>query len=199
MAVQQGKAGGRCLKTKLTHFRLMKEKHHQSSPPLAPQFQGGEASFKPENNGATLTFPSFLLAKVKDLVEVSTLGKALNKKPHANKASPCAFKCHIHTLPNIHHSCLLAAPGILSLAVQIPDQRQWHGHAGMEGHFQCWSVRSPHVVGQISRLSFPFQRPPFVPITPCLSCLAQGPGQQAEIETPQTTSEQNQKDRLKHD
>lgn len=130
MAVQQGKAGGRCLKTKLTHFfRLMKEKHHQSSPPLAPQFQGGEASFKPENNGATLTFPSFLLAKVKDLVEVSTLRKALNKKPHANKASPCAFKCHIHALPNIHHSCLLAAPGILSLAVQIPDQRQWHSTA----------------------------------------------------------------------
>lgn len=95
MAVQQGKAGGRCLKTKLTHFRLMKEKYHQSSPPLAPQFQGGEASFKPENNGAT--FPSFLLAKVTDLVEVSTLGKALNKKPHANKASPCAISMHFPT------------------------------------------------------------------------------------------------------
>lgn len=100
------------MKTKLTHFRLMKEKHHQSSPPLAPPFQGGEVGLKPGNNGAT--FPSFLLAKVKDLVEVSTLWKALNKKPHANKASPCAFKNHIHALPNLHHCCLLAAPGILT-------------------------------------------------------------------------------------
>lgn len=160
------------MKTKLTHFRLMKEKHHQSSPPLAPQFQGGEASFKPENNGATLTFSSFLLAKVKDLVEVSTLGKALSKKPHANKASPCAFKCHIHALPNIHHSCLLAAPGILSLAVQIPHQRQWHGRAGMEGPFQCWSVRSPHVVGGRSAglvfLSRGLPLSPSLPASPAL-------------------------------
>lgn len=49
---------------------------------------------KPENNGAT--FPSFLLAKVKDLpAEVSTLGKPLNEKPQANKASLCAFKHHV--------------------------------------------------------------------------------------------------------
>lgn len=60
-------------------------------------------------------------------------------------------------------------------------------------------VHSPRVVGQIRGLNFPFQRPPFAPITPYLSHLAQCPGQQAETKALQTTAEQNQKHRLKHD
>lgn len=91
-----------------THERTAPPKQ----PPTGPKVSGRESWLKPENNRATL--PSILLAKVKDLVEVSTLGKALNRKPHTNKASPCAFKHHIHTLPNLHLCCLLAAPGILT-------------------------------------------------------------------------------------
>lgn len=124
------------MKTKLTHFRFMKEKQHQSSPPLAPLFQGGEASLEPENNGATFT--SFLLAKVKGFVEVSTLGKALNKKPRANKSSPCAFKLHIHTLPNLQHCCLLAALGTFTPCCANPWPH-WHG-----GLFASAGPCAPH-------------------------------------------------------
>jgi len=58
----------------------MKAKRRQRSPWLAPHFWGGEAVLKPQNNGAT--FPSFLLAKVKDLpAEVSMPGKPPDEKP----------------------------------------------------------------------------------------------------------------------
>lgn len=122
----------------------MKEKRHQSSPPPAPRFRGGEAVLKPENNGAT--FPSFLLAKVKDLpAEVSTLGKPLNEKPQANKASLCAFKHHVRltrfptsdAFPNLRRSCPQAELANLSpqqqVTPQIPDRRQRPGRAGAEG------------------------------------------------------------------
>lgn len=119
---------------------------------------------KPENNGAT--FPSFLLAKVKDLVEVSTLGKALNRKPHTIKHPLVPSNTTSRHFPTL--SLLSAGSTRNSYPLLCKSLTRGNGTALLAWRAVCqhWSGHSPRVVGQSRGFSFPFQRPPFVPIIP---------------------------------